>query len=217
MVDLSVSQDLIVALVKYFVPVLLFIVLLKLLLPKIKGYIGEKSVSNHLSKLPSDHYFTLDDIMIPGLNGTSQIDHVVVSSYGVFAIETKNYDGWIYGNEKDKYWTQVLNKRTRHRFLNPLRQNYGHVKALEDLLSVKDIHSIVTFVNGTIKTELPENVMRLGDVNKYIQNFKTEVFDSGKVDQLLSIIRNSNISDRQIRKNHVKRVKAVKNINRASR
>ena len=61
-----------------------------------------------------------------------------------------------------------------------------------------------------MKTELPENVMRLGDVNKYIRNLETEVFDSEKVDQLLSIIRNSNISDRQIRKNHVKRVKAVK-------
>jgi len=68
MVDLSISQDLIVALVKYYVPSLIFIVLLKLFLPKIKGYIGEKSVSNHLSKLPSDHYFTFDDV-IKGIKG----------------------------------------------------------------------------------------------------------------------------------------------------
>jgi len=211
MVDLSVvPKTMIMTLIKYLVPFVVFVFLVNHFLPKLKGYIGERRVTKKLTTLPPDQYFVFDDIMIPSQNGTSQIDHVVVSPYGVFAIETKNYDGWIYGNEKDKTWTQVLNKRTKHRFLNPLRQNYGHVKALEDVLSVKGIHSIVAFANGTLKTELPENVMRLEDVNTYIQSFEKKVFDSKKVDQLMTTLTESNVSDKQARKNHVKRVKTVK-------
>ena len=211
MVDLSVvPKAMIMTLIKYIVPFIVFVFLVKRFLPKLKGHIGEKRVTKKLTTLPPDQYFVFDDIMIPSRNGTSQIDHVVVSPYGVFAIETKNYDGWIYGNAKDKTWTQVLNKHTKHRFQNPLRQNYGHVKALEAVLSVKGIHSIVAFANGTLKTELPENVMRLEDVNTYIQSFKKKVFDSKKVDQLMTTLTESNVSDKQARKNHVKRVKAVK-------
>jgi hypothetical protein len=54
----------------------------------------------------------LHDITIPSVKGkTTQIDHVVVSEYGVFVIETKNYTGWIVGDEKSDYWTQVIYKR----------------------------------------------------------------------------------------------------------
>lgn len=56
------------------------------------------------------------------------IDHVVISKYGVFVIETKNYRGWIIGNEKSEYWTQVIYKR-KERLYNPIKQNYGHIKA----------------------------------------------------------------------------------------
>ena len=212
MVDLSLFQkSFFMMIIKYIVPFSVIIILVKLFWPKLKGRIGEKRVTNNLNKLPSDKYFVFNDIMIPSRNGTSQIDHVVVSQYGAFAIETKNYDGWIYGNANDKNWTQVLNKNTKHRFPNPLIQNYGHVKALEDLLSVKDIHSIIVFVNGTIKTELPENVMRLENGNNYIQRFEKKVFDSKKVDQLITTLTESSISDRQARKSHVKSVRAVKN------
>ena len=62
-----------------------------------------------------------------------QIDHVVVSIYGIFVIETKNYSGWIFGDENSQYWAQVIYK-TKNRFYNPILQNRGHIKALQGLL-----------------------------------------------------------------------------------
>ena len=138
-------------LVKTLWPFILILVLFKIFYPIIKGKVGEAAVGKNLKNLPPEEYTHLRDIMIPSRGKTTQIDHLVVSPYGIFVVETKNYEGFIYGNERDKYWTQVLNKHTKHRFFNPMRQNYGHVKALESLLNIQGIRSIVAFVNGTIK------------------------------------------------------------------
>lgn len=76
--------------------VLIFIVILaflQVIKPKIKGYYGEKRVSSRIKRLLNDNYRILDDIYIKTDRGTSQIDHIVVSIYGIFVIETKNYKG----------------------------------------------------------------------------------------------------------------------------
>ena len=46
--------------------------------------------------------------MLATKSGTTQIDHVVVSKYGLFTIETKNYRGKIYGDDARDKWTQVI-------------------------------------------------------------------------------------------------------------
>ncbi|MED4785238.1 nuclease-related domain-containing protein [Brevibacillus choshinensis] len=77
----------------------------------VKGFIGEKTVSTLLGRLEKQKYRVLNDLLIPTATGnTSQIDHVIVSEYGIFVIETKNYKGWIYGDEDSQYWTQVIYK-----------------------------------------------------------------------------------------------------------
>lgn len=75
----------------------LLVVLSKVLKnPAFKGWSGEKAVSVVLRKLEKHGFRILNDIMLPAGEGTTQIDHVVVSRFGVFVIETKNYKGWIY-------------------------------------------------------------------------------------------------------------------------
>lgn len=74
-------------------------VLLRLFEPRIKGYLGEAAVASRLGKLPQEHYRVFNDIMLQTKRGTTQIDHIVVSIYGIFVIETKNYKGWITGSE----------------------------------------------------------------------------------------------------------------------
>jgi hypothetical protein len=69
--------------------------------------------------------------VLPSQGSTTQIDHVLVSVYGIFVIETKNMKGWIFGDERSAQWTQsIFGKKSR--FQNPLRQNYRHVKALAE-------------------------------------------------------------------------------------
>ena len=104
-------------------------------LPDWKGQIGEIGVSRKLSDLSPEHYIILNDIMVVSGGNTyaTQIDHIVVSNYGIFCIETKAYKGWIFGGAKQKYWTQVI-YRYKNKFLNPLHQNFAHIKAIEGLL-----------------------------------------------------------------------------------
>ena len=70
-----------------------------------KGKAGEALVHNILMELP-DEYYVMDDVVMNTVRGTTQIDHIVISKYGVFVIETKNYSGSIFGNDENKKWTQ---------------------------------------------------------------------------------------------------------------
>lgn len=161
------------------------------LLSALKGFDGE--LNGWLSKkmfLPSDTYKDFNNVTIPTGNGTTQIDHVIVSRYGIFVVETKNYKGWIYGDEKAAKWTQVLYGK-KYRFQNPLRQNYRHTKALSEFLGIDHtkLHSMVMFWGDSeFKTEMPENVMMKGYI-KYMKS-KTEVlFTDQEVDQICEAIK----------------------------
>ena len=80
----------------YLLAGLMLALILILRSPKMKGMIGESSVRHKLSKLDPKEYTVLHDLMIQRPDEkTSQIDHVVISRYGVFVIETKNYSGCV--------------------------------------------------------------------------------------------------------------------------
>lgn len=85
----------------------LFSLLQEVYSSQIKGETGEMTVDYLLSKLDKDYYLYANNILLPLKNGgTTQIDHLVLSCYGIFVIETKNYQGFIFGDEVQDYWTQ---------------------------------------------------------------------------------------------------------------
>ena len=131
--------------------VILFVLfrLVKAFSSKSIGNLGERRVAKMLSKLPAD-YKVYNNVIIPSYSGTSQIDHLVISKYGIFVIETKNYSGVIYGNENSEYWKQCF-YRTKFEMVNPVRQNHNHVMALKKVFSGLPeipIHSIIAFVGS---------------------------------------------------------------------
>ena len=141
--------------------------------PWFKGVFGEFQV-NLASRLFPDRrvYRLIKNVTLPTPGGTTQIDHIIVSKFGVFCVETKNMSGWIFGSEHQKEWTQKIFRQSR-RFQNPLRQNYKHVKTLEGLLGIplKSVFSVVVFVgDSTFKTEMPENVTYAGGYVRYIKS-----------------------------------------------
>jgi hypothetical protein len=117
------------------------------------GSYGEYKVRKAIKKIEassSGKYKAFHNLYIPKQDGTtSQIDHIILSDQGLFVIETKNYSGWIFGDETSKYWMQVIYKR-KEKFLNPILQNKGHIKALRNWLgeafSHIPIHSVVVFL-----------------------------------------------------------------------
>lgn len=74
------------------------------------------------------------DLYVQKKNGEyTQIDLVVATPQGLVVIEVKNYSGWLFGHERQKYWTQLLNfGKAKYRFYNPLMQNQGHIQALKE-------------------------------------------------------------------------------------
>lgn len=114
-----------------------------------KGYVGETEVSSILNRLPKE-YNVINNAILPSINGTTQIDHIVVSPYGIFVIETKNYKGKIYGGDNSEMWTQYL-WNEEHEFRNPIKQNYAHVKSLQSLLGfpLSTFIPIIAFANKT--------------------------------------------------------------------
>lgn len=142
-----------------------------------KGVIGEFLVNLGLKlKLDGKKYLLLKNVTLPTEDGSTQIDHIVVSQFGVFVIETKNRKGWIFGSEKQPEWTQNINKRYSNPFPNPLHQNYKHTMTLASLLDLPEakLFSVVVFINGTFKKPMPQNVMYRSKLCSYIRS-KTEI------------------------------------------
>ncbi|MBC7565164.1 NERD domain-containing protein [Candidatus Saccharibacteria bacterium] len=114
---------------------------------------AEIDVDYALRKLNYKHYVVFGDLIIPsGMKNPSltQIDHVVVSIYGIFCIETKSNHGTIYGNSRSEHWKQYLGKQ-EYGMYSPYRQNHHHVTALEKLLYTvlrAPIHSYIVFPNA---------------------------------------------------------------------
>lgn len=158
-----------------------------------KGMLGEAviNVATWLM-LDKDVYHRINNVTLPLPDGGStQIDHVIVSVYGIFVIETKNYKGWIFGNEKQRQWTQTLGGK-KYKFQNPLRQNYLHIKTLSDLLGLElsYFHSMIAFIGDCqLKTrdQLPKHVLTSGMVS-YIKNKQDEILSEAQVQAIVGQI-----------------------------
>lgn len=101
-------------LIGIFIALSILLTIFKLFKPTLKGKIGEFAVHLHVKLyLNQEQYILLNDCTLPdGLGGTTQIDHILLSPYGIFVIETKNYKGWIFGSARQKMWTQKRYKQS---------------------------------------------------------------------------------------------------------
>ncbi|WP_296208343.1 NERD domain-containing protein [Psychrobacter sp. UBA3480] len=165
-----------------------------------KGFLGEAVINVAMwLKLEKDVYHRLNGITLPRANGGStQIDHIIVSVYGIFVIETKNYKGWIYGSEKQKQWTKVFQNGSTFKFQNPLRQNYLHIKTLADLLGLElsYFHSMIAFIGECeLKTrdELPEHVLTGGMVS-YVKKKQDKILTEDEVKSIVEQINSNRFS-----------------------
>ena len=171
--------------------------------PKQKGERGEIAVAGRLRRGLPDEYRILNDVYLPLPDGTTtQIDHIVVSQYGVFVVETKTYSGWIFGDEKSKEWTQAI-YRKKSRFQNPMRQNYRHICALADNLGIDKSYftGVVAFTGDcTFKTEMPDGVVYSRRAADYIRSHNTPMIKPEQLDELVSAIAEwqETLSEKQI-------------------
>jgi restriction system protein len=165
--------------------------------PWFKGVLGEWIVRISAKLLlDKKSYRPIHNVTLKTADGTTQIDHVFVSPFGVFVVETKNYGGWIFGGENQAFWTQKLFKKTK-KFQNPIRQNYKHTQAISALLNIPNehIHSLIVFVGGSeFKTEMPPYVTQSGGYIRYIKSKTTVLLSSEEVEHLVSVIQSGRLT-----------------------
>lgn len=180
-----------------------------------------------LSQL-SDEYTILNDLVLRTDKGTTQIDHVVVSKYGVFTIETKNYRGEIYGDDKRQKWTQLIVTKvtyapkrwktytyvTKNNFYNPVKQSLGHAFRIKELLyafpHVKII-PIVAFAGDAILSNIDtrHHVVYKENLPEIIDRYKTICLTDNDVQAIIDILGNNNIREFLSDRQHVKNIRAA--------
>ncbi|MCP4341422.1 MAG: hypothetical protein GY799_21705 [Desulfobulbaceae bacterium] len=178
-----------------------------------KGIWGE-FVVNLMAKrfLDKEKYHLIKNVTLPTEAGTTQVDHIIVSQYGIFVVETKNMKGWIFGSKNQKDWTQKIYK-SNTKFQNPLRQNYKHTKTLSLLLGVEHskIFSLIVFVgDSTFKTEMPENITHGMGYIRYIRSKTSRLFSESDVFGFVNMISKKRLKPSlKTHRDHVAHVKSI--------
>lgn len=178
-------------------------------LPSTKGWAGERVVRTILKSLPKDEYIVLNDVKFygrekdnkgpgryQGKRWSCQIDHLVISVYGIFCIETKNYLGSTSGNYKDKY----LQRRVlgmKYKTYSPIHQNYRHLQRLTETFPLikfhsKDLHSIICFMPGGKPKIIGKGaaiICHALNLKKELLNYQTSVLTFRECNEISKAVR----------------------------
>ena len=178
-----------------------------------KGWAGELGV-NMAARLLLDkrRYHLIRNVTRPTEDGTTQIDLLIVSVYGIFVVETKNMRGWIFGGERDRTWTQKIFKQT-FKFQNPLRQNYKHTQTLAEMLGLSSgcMISVGAFMgDGVFKTAMPPNVTMGWGFIRYVKGHKCELLSEEQVREIIGRIAEKRLAPGLW--THLRHVKHVREI-----
>ena len=186
-----------------------FVIVVAIFRPSILGNRGEAKVCSILSKLPESDYIVRNDILLKTGRGTSQIDHVVVSVYGIFVIETKNISGWILGDQYGDEWVKNV-YGNKYRFRNPLKQNYGHVKALERALELPFsifIPIVVFSRRARLKIETKQAVIYPDKLLETIAEYQQPLLTTNEINSIAQKIDELTITSRENKKEHVDNIR----------
>jgi len=139
--------------------------------------IGQIRIRAALKKRSPD---VLHDFILPGAyGGLAKIDHAILTAGGILCIQSKHYNGVVFGGEDEPQWTSI-DSVNRRRFLNPLIQNEGRARALRKAVPDVPVANLVIFTGSVeFTTPPPKNVIHVDQLGSYIAKF---VFGPSKID-----------------------------------
>ncbi|MAY84490.1 MAG: NERD nuclease [Flavobacteriales bacterium] len=178
-----------------------------------KGRKAEARVSKIIQRsLKNERFGLFNDLLIEHDGDITQIDHVLICDRGIFVIETKNLKGWIFGGERSRNWTHVL-YQSKHKFQNPLHQNYKHIKVLQAALELprSKLISLVVFTNrAEFKTEVPANVIYIHKLRYTLFSWDQGLLKNHEIDEIYwkldGIRMENNRKNRKLHRRHVKNI-----------
>jgi hypothetical protein len=156
-----------------------------------KGKYGEYLIYERLKRFEANGGKFLFNLYIPKPNnGTTEIDLILICPKGLLVFESKNYGGWIFGNEANKDWTQTFPKGRgrshKERFYNPIRQNATHLKHLKRLIGENfPVRSIIVFSDECTLKDVTVRSSNVIVVNRYnVLSAVTQIYDQTQDDVL---------------------------------
>lgn len=177
------------------------------------GKIGEQTVSSVLFQLPP-YYKTFNNVLLKTGGGTTQIDHVVVSPFGIFCIETKSHKGLIFGDMTSRNWTQVLYKRPYYKFYSPFLQNNGHIKNLCKTLNLDDYYfsNIICFSSpyANLSNVNCDCACYVSTLYFMITSYRKRILSDSDMMVICNMLSKSNIQSSYQDRKHVNYVKNLR-------
>ena len=181
------------------------------------GKIGEATVAGALSMLTPE-YAVFNNVLLKWKSrnrvGSTQIDHLVVSPYGLFVIETKNHKGVIIGDLQNETWVQILQYAGKSfQFRNPFFQNQGHLNTLSKQLGIdmQCMCGIVVFSNPSVDLS---NVNAPCVTPDYLYNtimqYRTPIWSMEQTFMIANAVQELNKSSRYNDSQHIKYVNSIK-------
>jgi len=166
----------------------------------ITAELGQWRIRRALEKRSAD---VLHDFILPGAyGGLAKIDHAILTAGGILCIQTKHYNGIVFGGEDEAQWTNVDGVK-RRRFLNPLIQNEGRRRALQKVVPDVPVANLVIFTGSVEFTSAPpQNVIHVRNLESFVAKF---VFGPSRIedwDAVWLTVKAAALTDAGTRKDH---------------
>ena len=147
----------------------------------------------------------------------TEIDLVSVGRGSVIVYESKNYSGWIFGSDKDAYWTQTLYNRKKQKFYNPIWQNNTHIEALKEFLKDYQLEffSIIVFSERCelkkVECNVPNTfVIKRNKLEKTVSKIRKNVdktLTKEQLDEVIYLLNSVQRPEQEIKEQHIADIK----------
>lgn len=195
---------------------------------KKSGEFGEKTMARWLNELPPE-FVVLNNVLLDTtkivkeyskkkgrFKSSTQIDHLVVSRYGIFVIETKNHGGHIIGNAMDENWVQAWDNGKMSTFYNPLRQNCKHAEYISRMFNIMPsaIVQAVVFTSTCCDLSMVRNLVYNPPafvdmvMRKYYR--RQVIFTQDEVDYIVQAIKSKRKYGKENEKKHIRFVEKTR-------
>lgn len=177
------------------------------------GTEGEREALSYL-KMLSPEYKVYNNVLLRTKGGSTELDILVVSPYGLFVIEVKRYSGLIQGSDADRHWLQIHRNGTARPFYSPILQNEGHLRALSSLLNVplSCIGGLVYFAGDNIDLSYVNSglVCTRFNILDRVLSYRAPIFNSQQMCYIIGAIEGANINSPYQRRKHTKYVSRIR-------
>lgn len=183
-----------------------------------KGSYGEFLTFQCLENLDG-FYRLLTNVYIPREDGTTtEIDLILLSPTGIYVIESKNYSGWIFGDEDSRNWTQSLRNGEKNKFFNPICQNKAHINALKKMIGIDEEYIYKSYIVFSERCEIKKGELSLSHLKvlkreELLKTIKDDiknapfVLDADRLMAIYSMLKEHCNVDERIKREHIDNIK----------